>query len=360
METLRENDPLMWTKEAQTFQGILNDVKKATNKSHRKFFQTIHARDIVTRTQDWVKTIQLKLSYEQERRIAHRNDEISLLTGYYVERRSILRSQRHSSDAHPKKMHDLSQKMVEQHKRLVGNERTINEVEDMEKMARIAMKNIAYRAKYSFKSKKNLPRVLLKSRPCGTCTRGREQKFNEGILPNLYFQRALSDRGRSRSQRTLLKTQRQRRKDQLTFLPGPHAINLFKRIRPHSPKAVPLDQKIAQSNLPQGPTNEFHKFTSLPLELRRMIWKAALPEGRHVFADDWELGLCHLLPSPKASDSKNSLQLVCKESHEVVQERYTFVFQPISNGAAAQYPEKITALNLLPFNPDKDIANIYL
>ncbi|KAF7926132.1 uncharacterized protein EAE97_010432 [Botrytis byssoidea] len=226
-------------------------------------------------------------------------------------------------------MYDLSQKMMGQHKRLVVNERNINEVEDMEKMARIAMKNIAYRAKHLFQ------KVLLKSRPCGICTRGREQKFNEGILPNLYFQRVLSDRGKSKSQRTMLKAQRQRRKDQLTFLPGPHAINLFKRIRSHSPNAVPLDQKVAQSSLPQDPTIKFSKFTSLPPELRGMIWKAALSEGRHIFADDWELGLFHLLPSPEVSNSKNSLQLACKESHEVVQERYTFVFQPMSNGAPA-------------------------
>ncbi|KAF7903991.1 hypothetical protein EAF00_001325 [Botryotinia globosa] len=32
----------------------------------------------------------------------------------------------------------------------------------------------------------------------------------------------------------------------------------------------------------------------------------------------------------------------------------------MSNGAPAQAPEYITALNLLPFNPDKDIASIYL
>lgn len=183
-----------------------------------------------------------------------------------------MRSQRHSRDAYPKKMYDLSQNMMEQHKRLVANEITIKEVERIEK--------IAYRAKHPFKNKKNLPRVLLKSRFCGTCTRGREQKFNQGVLPNLYFQRVLSEHKKPRSQRTLLKAQRQRRKDQLTSLPGPHAINLFKRIRPHSPNAVPLDQKIAQSSLPQDPTNKFPKFTSLPPELRRMIWKAALPEGR--------------------------------------------------------------------------------
>ncbi|KAF7916398.1 uncharacterized protein EAE98_010698 [Botrytis deweyae] len=316
MDIPRENDPLIWTKEAQTFQSILNDVKKATNKSHRKFLQT--------------------------------------------KRRSILRSQRHSRDAQPEKMYDLSQKMMEQHKRLVSNERKINEVENMEEMARIAMKNLSYRAKHSFKSKKNLPRVLLKSRPCHTCTRGREQKFNEGVLPNLYFQRVLSDRGKSRSQRTLLKAQRQRRKDQLTFLPGPHVINLFERIRPHSPNAVPLDQKIAQSSLPQDPTNKFPKFTSLPLELRRMIWKAALLEGRQIFADDWEIGTWHLLPLLGVSNSKNSLQLACKESHEVVQERYTFVFQPMSDWKVAQDPENVTALNLLPFNPDIDIVHTYL
>ncbi|KAF7903990.1 hypothetical protein EAF00_001324 [Botryotinia globosa] len=166
-------------------------------------------------------------------------------------------------------MYDLSQKMMEQHKRLVANERTINEVEDMEKMAWIARKNIAYRAKHSFKSKKNIPRMLLKSRPCGICTRGREHKFNKSISPTLYFQRVLSDRGKSRSQRTLLGAQRQRRKDQLTFLPGPQAINLFKSLRPHSPNAVPLDQKIAQPSLPQDPTIKFSKFTSLPPELRQ-------------------------------------------------------------------------------------------
>ncbi|TGO72850.1 hypothetical protein BELL_0412g00010 [Botrytis elliptica] len=268
MDIPRENDPLIWTKEAQTFQSILNDVKKATNKSHRKFLQTIHARDIVTRTQDLVTTIQLKLSCERERRIAHRNDGISLLKVYYLERRSILRSQRHSRDAQPEKMYDLSQKMMEQHKRLVSNERKINEVENMEEMARIAMKNLSYRAKHSFKSKKNLPRVLLKSRPCHTCTRGREQKFNEGVLPNLYFQR--------------------------------------------------------------------------------------------IFADDWEIGTWHLLPLLGVSNSKNSLQLACKESHEVVQERYTFVFQPMSDGKVAQDPENVTALNLLPFNPDIDIVHTYL
>ncbi|TGO50002.1 hypothetical protein BCON_0194g00120 [Botryotinia convoluta] len=359
MEKPRENDLLIWTKEAQTFQNILKDVKKATNKSHKKFFQTIHAKDIVTHTQDWVKTIQVKLSCERERRIAHRNDGIGLLYGYYVERKYILRSQRHSRDAHPKKMYALSQKMMEQHKRLVANERNINEVEYMEEMARIAMKNIACRAKHSFKSKEILPRVLLKSRR-DTCTRDREQKINEGVLPNLIFQRVLSDRRKPRSQRTLLKAQRQRRKDQLTFLPGPHVINLFERIRPHHPNPVPLDQKIAQSSSPQDPNNKFSKFTSLPLELCQMIWKAALLEGRHVFEDDWENGRCHLLPSLEVSNSKNSLQLACRESHEVVQERYTFVFQPMSDGMTAQDPENITALNLLPFNPDKDIVHRYL
>ncbi|TGO22356.1 hypothetical protein BPAE_0171g00150 [Botrytis paeoniae] len=152
METPRGKDLSIWTKEAQNFQNILNDVKKATNKSHRKFFQI-----------NWVKNIQVKLSCERERRTTRRNDGIALLYSYYVERKSILRSQRHSRDVHPKKMYALSEKMMVQHKRLVANERNINEVKDMEEMVRFAMKNIAYRAKHPLQSKKNLPRVLLKS-----------------------------------------------------------------------------------------------------------------------------------------------------------------------------------------------------
>ncbi|KAF5875676.1 uncharacterized protein Bfra_011438sa [Botrytis fragariae] len=157
--------------------------------------------------------------------------------------------------------------MMEQHKRLVASERNINEVEDIKEIARIAMKNVPYRAKHSFKSKKILPR---------------------------------------------------------------------------------------------GPNNKFSKFTSLPPELRQTIWKAALLEGRHVLEDDWKDGRCHLLPSPEVSNSKNPLQLACRESHEVVQERYTFVFQPMSDEMTAQDPENITALNLLPLNPDKDIVHRYL
>ncbi|KAF7885271.1 uncharacterized protein EAF01_011336 [Botrytis porri] len=95
-----------------------------------------------------------------------------------------------------------------------------------------------------------------------------------------------------------------------------------------------------------------------------MIWKAALleSEGRHVFEGGWENGKCHLLRLPllEVSNSKNSLQLACRESHEVVQEHFTFVFQPMSDGRTAQDPENITALNLLPFNPDKDIAHRYI
>lgn len=60
------------------------------------------------------------------------------------------------------------------------------------------------------------------------------------------------------------------------------------------------------------------------------------------------------------SNSKNSLQLACKESHEVVEEHYTFVFQAMTTGPAAQYLENISKLYLLPFNPDKDIGNAYL
>ncbi|KAF7957357.1 hypothetical protein EAE96_002942 [Botrytis aclada] len=177
--------------------------------------------------------------------------------------------------------------MMEQHKKLVANERKINEVEDMEKMARLAMKNIACRAKCSFQSKRSLPRVVLESRRCDICKKDKKQKISEGLLPTLIFQRALSDHRKTWSQGTLPKAQRRRRNDQSTFLPGPHAINLFERIWPHPPNPAPMDKKIAQSISPQDPHNKFSKFTSLAPELRRMIWKAALLEGRHVFADDW-------------------------------------------------------------------------
>ncbi|CAD6439129.1 1d543b52-3f56-4f0f-b9bd-7edc6883aacb-CDS [Sclerotinia trifoliorum] len=248
--------------ETITFLGIVPESFFA-NKS------SVHTKDIATCTRDWVASISEKLHQECLSSIALRKVIVDQWMCHYAEKKAIFTSQQEQSGAGNGAMYALTQRMVELHNR---------------------------------------------SQPT---------EMIQGVLPNTHFQRLMSDDFVLRSKETLLEAQRQRSQIQSEFLPGRNTTKLFKSIWPCSQKQAPVDQAIAHFTSPQNPTIKFPRFLSLPLEPRRMVWKAALLDGRIVSKRKW-------VPEQLSSEEpcyRLALQLACKESYKVMHESYTLVLE---------------------------------
>ncbi|ESZ91714.1 hypothetical protein SBOR_7909 [Sclerotinia borealis F-4128] len=369
-EPCEDDLPVVWTlEEAEVFEKLQKDMEEATDNDYLTFFQKIHTKGIASRFRDWITSVTIKLNHDYGSSVAIRNVIIYQLVHHHHKRFNIMKSRSERPDMGKDIMYALSQKMVDLQDQLVASEQGLVLNSNLIVTAEAVMTC----AKRFVQKMENIPEDFFESRMsysnsqsilCSLC------KLSQRAFFETQFDRFVSNNiEREESERK--SWENRRRMDQLAYLPGPDAINLFKAIWPPLRSPLSGSYEMHHFNSPRGATDNFPQFSRLPLEVRYMIWKAELPKnGRIIFTEESRPEGLPWKWTQEARYPRPPLHLICKESYEAMKQVYTFTIELMRNYRGKLDRDKlrryfdvggdnwkdIPRLDMACINPDRDIV----